>query len=432
MSRLILRGARLLDPAAGLDTVGSVSVRDGVIEVVATDGAIASADGDQVVDLDGSWLVPGLVDLRASLREPGYEHKEDIHTGLAAAAAGGFTAVCALPETSPVMDCASVVAQVRERAASASGARLLPVGAATRGLDDETLAPIAELSGEGCVAVTQGERPVERARLMRRILEYCSAFEMPVISSAVEPTMHGLCDEGAWSTRLGLPATPAAAEAIAVARDLALCELTGCRLHLTRVTTRRALELIADAKDRGIAVTCDVTAHHLTFTVGDLVSFDPNFKVWPPLRGDDDRAALREGVASGLVDAIVSDHQPHHYEDKARVYANAATGVSALETTLPLVLRLVEAGVVDAARAVTALSAGPRSALGLQAVRLEAGSVADLTVIDPEASWIADAASLVSRGKNTPVIGQVLTGRATMTLVGGSVVWQTPADPQEV
>ncbi len=431
MGRLILRGARLLDPGLALDAEGSVAVRGGLIEEVALGARITATDDDEVIDLRGRWLVPGLLDLRSHLREPGFEHKEDILSGLRAAAAGGYSAVCALPATSPVMDCAAVVAQVRERAAAAQSARLLPVGAITQGLDDETLAPIAELRDEGCVAVTQGEHPLRSAQLMRRALEYCRGFDMLVMSSAVEPTMAGLCHEGAWSTRLGLPATPGAAEAIAISRDLALAELTGARLHLSRVSTARGLALIAEAKARGVPVSCDVAMHHLVFTVADLVDYDPNYKVWPPLRSADDRAALRAGLADGTVDAIVSDHQPHHYEDKARVYADAATGISSLETTLSLALGLSEGGALTPARLVELLSRGPRAVLGLPPVQLAAGGVADLTAIDPDASWIPEVSTLESRGANTPLLGQVLTGRAALTLVGGRVVWRTPADTQE-
>ncbi len=427
-TRRILKGARLLDPARGLDRVGTVVVEDGRVAVVATEGEgpVGEQPGDQVEDLRGAWLAPGLVDLRASLREPGFEYKEDVVSGLRAAASGGFTAVCATPDTDPVTDNAAVVAQVLERARAAGAARLWPMGAATANLADETLAAIGELAEAGCVAVTQGERPVKSARLMRRVLEYSAMFDLPVASSAVEPTLGGICDEGPWSTRLGLPASPAAAEVMAVARDLALAELTGARLHLTRISTAGALALVARAKERGVPVTCDVTAHHLTLTASALQTFDPNAKVWPPLRSEADRDALRQAVASGLVDAVVSDHQPHHERDKAFELDLAATGIMGLELALPLVLRLVADGALTPLRAVEVLSTGPRRVLGRAGdAGLTVGAPADLTAIDPRATWIPDGGTLRSRARNSPFVGQVARGRAVLTMVGGQVVWRS-------
>lgn len=436
--RLILSGGRLLDPEAGLDEPGSVVIEDGRVAAIvrAGDGTLDRQPNDDLRELNGAWITPGLVDLRASLREPGFEHKETIATGLRAAAAGGFVAVCAMPDTLPVLDGEAAVRQVLTTAAAQTpgfdgrgGARVLPVGAATKGLDGDHLAPMGELAEAGCVAITQGERPISSARLMRRVLEYASIFDLPVMSSAIEPTLRGLCDEGPWSTRLGLSSNPAAAEVIAVARDLALAELTGGRLHLNRLSCRGAVELVARAKERGVPVTCDVTAHHLTLTSAALVDYDPNMLVWPPLRSEDDREALREGLASGIIDAVASDHQPHHIEDKTRELCEAAVGISGLETVLPLLLALVRAGALSERRLVDALAGGPRRALGIAGARsglggLAVGASADLTVIAPEASWIPDAASLLSMGKNSPFIGQVMTGRAALTLVGGAVVWR--------
>ncbi|MDP6946096.1 MAG: dihydroorotase, partial [Myxococcota bacterium] len=351
MGRTWLTSARLLDPGRRLDCEGSVAVTDGTITAIVEGTSSPPAEaGDTVLDLAGAWLVPGMVDLRCALREPGYEYKEGIHSGLRAAAAGGFTTVCSTPDTNPVTDCAAVVAQVLERARTAGGARLLPTGAATRGLDDESLAPIGELTEAGCVAITQGGAPISSARLMRRLLEYCLAFDVTVMSSAFENSLTGLCTEGPWSTRLGLPASPAAAEAIGIARDLVLAELTGGRLHLTRVSTAAGVDLIREAKQRGVPVTCDTTAHHMVLTTASLVDFDPNTKVWPPLRSEEDRAAVVDGVAEGVIDAIVSDHQPHHAEDKAREFQAAATGISSVETALSNVLGLVADGALTAAR----------------------------------------------------------------------------------
>ncbi|MEC9070934.1 MAG: dihydroorotase [Myxococcota bacterium] len=424
MGRTLFTNARLLDPATGLDATGGLAVSDGRIAAIYRDEDPTPQSGDQVFDLRGQWLVPGLVDLRCALREPGFEHKEDIHSGLRAAAAGGFTAVCATPDTSPVTDRAAVVVQVLDRARTANGARLLPVAAATKGLDDERMAPIGELVDMGCVAVSQGEEPIGSARLMRRILEYASGFDVPVFSSPIEPSLKGLCDEGPWSTRLGLSGSPAAAEVIAASRDITLAELTGGRLHLSRVSTGATLELVRAAKARGVPVTCDVTAHHLHLTTEALSGFDPNTRVWPPLRSAEDRDALRAGLADGTVDAVCTDHQPHHAEDKAREFSVALSGVSALETTLSLVMDLVSQGAVDALRAIDLLSSGPSRVLGRDGFEFTEGAVADLTVIDPEGAWCVGRDTLKSRGTNTPFLGRNLKGQATMTMVDGVMVHQ--------
>ncbi|MGM0577308.1 MAG: dihydroorotase [Myxococcota bacterium] len=426
MARLVLNDARILDPVEGTDAPGTVIVEGDRITGVALpgDGDVSPQPCDRVESLEGCWLVPGLVDLRCALREPGFEFKEDVHTGLRAAAAGGYTAVCTTPDTRPVTDREAVVRQILERSETAEGARLLPVGAATAGLGDQTLAPIGELKEAGCVAVSQGEHPLRSARLMRRLLEYAGGFGIPVFISPTEPTLEGLCDEGLASTRLGLPGSPAAAEAIGVSRDTLLAELTGQRLHLQRLSTADGLAALRAARERGVPVTCDVTGHHLSLTVEALEHYDPDARVRPPLRAAHHREALRQALAEGLIDAVVSDHQPHHAEDKAREFDAAATGVSAIETTASLVLMLVDEGVISPLRAVELLSAGPRAVLGIEATSVAAGARADLTVIDPRTTWIPDASTLRSRGRNTPFVGRVLRGRAVRTLVGGREIWR--------
>jgi dihydroorotase len=432
MGRLILENGRLLDPSRDLDTPGSVVIDDGRIHAVvpASDGPIDAEPGDERVDVEGAWISPGFLDLRASLREPGFEQKEDIHTGLRAAAAGGFTAICALPDTHPVMDRPAVILQVLERAASAQGARLLPVAAATRGLGDEHLAPIGELAEAGCVAVTQGEKPIGSPRLMRRVLEYCGGFELPVISSPVDPGFPGLCDEGIWSTRLGLPSTPTAAEIMAVARDLSLAELTGQRLHLSRISTAGSLELIARAKEQGVRVTCDVTAHHLALTTAALADYDPNTRVWPPLRSEADVAALRGALRSGLVDAVVSDHQPHHREDKEHEFTMAASGISSLETVVPLLLERVSSGDLSPLEMARLLCLGPMSCLGLEPQGLIEGHTADLSIVDPNRSWTLTADAMISRGKNSPFLNKTFQGRSTLTVIAGQVLYRAPASKE--
>jgi dihydroorotase len=423
MKRTILKGGLLLDPASDREEMVDVAIEGGTIAEIATQGqSIQAKDDDEVITLNGEWVVPGLVDLSCALREPGYEQNETIATGLAAAAKGGITSVCASPETSPITDNASVVIQVLEKARLAKAARLIPIGAATQGLRGDALASYGELKEHGCPGVTQGTETITSANMMRRALEYALAFDVVVINQALESSMKGLCDEGPWSTRLGLPATPAQAEYIAIERDLALAELTGGRLHLTRVSTAIGVEAIARAKARGVNVSCDVTAHHLHLTSAALVDYDSNYKVWPPLRNDNDVQALRKGLADGTIDAITSDHRPVHVQDKALEFMDAEFGISGLETLLPLTLKLVEEGVFSRLAAIRALSNGPRRILHGETSPLAPGDTADLTIIDPHASWILDEGSMVSKGTNTPFLGSVMMGRATRTFVDGKTV----------
>ncbi|MCB9728674.1 MAG: dihydroorotase [Deltaproteobacteria bacterium] len=427
--RTWLVGGHLVDFERGIDGAGAVAVEGGrIVEVVL--GPATPGPDDAVEELDGAWLVAGMTDLRCALREPGYEEKETVSSGLRAAAAGGFTQVCATPDTQPVVDRAAVVAEVLALAKDARAARLLPVGAATLGLRHETLAPVGELHASGCVALSTGEHPVGSAGFMRRLLEYADGFGLTVLTAPAEPTMTGICDEGTWSTRLGLPETPAAAEAIAVSRDLLLAELTGARLHLQRLSTAAAVELVRQAKARGVPVTCDVTPHHLHLGASALATYDPNLKVRPPLRSEADRRALREALADGTVDAVASDHQPQHLEDKSQEFERAATGMSSVETALSLVLALVAEGELTRARAMALLSTGPRRVLGLGGGGLTVGEAADLTAIDPGHTWIPSAGTLLSRGHNTPWLGQALRGRAILTMVGGDVVWRASGEEQ--
>jgi dihydroorotase len=423
MSRTILKGGLLIDPATDREECVDITIEDGTISAIAAQGqSLQVLDGDEVITLHGEWVVPGLVDLSCALREPGYEQNETIATGLAAAAKGGITSVCASPETLPITDNASVVIQVLEKARAANGARLIPIGAATQGLRGDALASYGELKEHGCPGVTQGTDTIKSANMMRRALEYARAFDVVIINQALESSMKGLCDEGPWSTRLGLPASPAHAEYIAIERDLALTELTGGRLHLTRVSTAMGIEAIARAKARGIKVSCDVAAHHLHLTASALVDYDSNYKVWPPLRSEEDVQALRDGVANGTIDAITSDHRPVHIQDKALEFMEAEFGISGLETLLPLTLKLVEEGSLTRLGAIRALSNGPRRILHGRASPLAPGETADLTIIDPQASWILDESSMVSKGTNTPFLGSVMMGRATRTFVDGKIV----------
>lgn len=420
MTRRALRGARLVDPTAGLDERGTIVVENG--RITALHPPDEEVDAEVVDELQGCWVLPGLVELRCHLGEPGLEHREDLRSGLRAAAAGGYTTVCPTPDTAPPIDRAAVVAQLLDRRRELPGPRLQPAGAATAGLQHRELAPMGELAEAGCVAFATGEHPVADAERLRRVLEYARSFDRPLLSAPGEPTLSGLCDEGRWSSRLGLAPEPATAEVLGAHRELALAELTGHRLHLHRLSTAEALALVERARARGAPVSCDVTPHHLHLTAASLASYDPATRIRPPLRAERDRDALRDALSRGPVDAVSSDHRPRHAEESLRPFAEIPPGVGGLETTLPLMLALVREAVITPWRLVELLSAGPRRILGLPAAGLRAGDPADLTALDPEAPWTPDERTLHSRGRNTPFRGTALQGRARLTLVDGAPV----------
>ena len=428
MTKTILKDGLLIDPVSGKERVVSLTIEGECISAITEQSTPASNTNDVVLDLNGQWIIPGIVDLSCALQEPGYEQNETIATGLAAAAKGGITAVCASPETLPIVDNAAVVVQVQEKARTATGARLIPIGAATQGLKGDALASYGELKEHGCPAVTQGTGSIQSANMMRRALEYAKAFDIVVIHQALEHSMKGLCDEGPWSTRLGLPASPAQAELIAIERDVALAELTDSRLHLTRVSTALGVDAIRRAKAKGIKVTCDTTINHLHLTTAALSGYDSNYKVWPPLRSESDVQAVREGLADGTIDVITSDHRPVHLQDKALEFMQAQFGISGFESLLGLTLDLIESGALTRMQAIGALTAGPRRVLGQEANVLAPGQTADLTIIDPKASWILDEASMISKGTNTPFLGKVFMGRASRTIVAGQTVFSATSE----
>jgi dihydroorotase len=408
----------------------------GVVEALLPPGEpVAEQPGDRRLDAAGRWVAPGFVELYASVPDPGLEHREDLASAAAAAARGGYTRVYTRPDTVPPVDRASVVVDILTRAARVRGARLVPHGAATVGakVGEQELAPYGELREVGCRAIaTPGDYPVASAGLMRHVLEYASAFDLPLIVTAVDESLgRGLCHEGVWSTRLGLSPSPAAAERIAVERDAALAELTGTPVHFARVSTAEGLAAVARAKDRGAPVTCSCTPHHLHLTAAALAGYDPNTRVWPPLRAESDVEALRAGLAQGVVDAVVSDHRPLHFEDKRREFMSAPAGISGIETALGLVLELVHAGRVSPERALAALSSGPAAVVGEAGRgRLEPGAAADVVVIDPAASWLVEPEGFASKGRNTPFGGRVMRGRVEATIVAGEVVWQQPSEAE--
>ncbi len=428
MASLLIRGGRVLDPGTSMDREADVRIDGEVIAEIGAPGSL-SAVGEQVIEAHGRWVLPGLIDLHAHLREPGEEYKEDIASGSAAAAAGGFTTILAMANTKPVADNAEVVRFVAERARSVGLCRVLPAGAVTVGQAGEVLAPFGELKAAGAVAVSDDGRWVANGRLFRSALEYAQDFGLRVLSHAEDNTLSsgGLMHEGRMSTQLGLRGIPAAAEEIAVARDLILAEATGGLLHICHVSTAGGVELIRAAKARGTRVTAEATPHHFTLTDEAVAGFDPNTKMRPPLRSAADRKALIAGLQDGTIDAIATDHAPHSTIEKDAPYEEAANGVIGLETALPLSLELWRAAGVPLMTVIARLTTGPARVLGLPYGGLAKGAPADLTIIDPEITFELTSEAVVSKSKNSPFLGKKLQGRVEVTLLGGKVSFRRGA-----
>jgi dihydroorotase len=421
---LFIEGGRVIDPAGGIDGIRTVVVRDGVVAEVAE--RVDRPREARAIDARGRWVTPGFIDLHVHLREPGQEYKETVATGAAAAVAGGFTAVCAMPNTRPVNDTASVTELVRARAAAAGLARVYPVGCISKGSAGEELAEYGELKQAGCVALSDDGKPVSSSALMRRALEYARAFGLPLTVHEEDLGLvgKGVMHEGDVSTRIGLNGIPGAAEEVMVLRDIALAELTGGRLHLAHVSTRGAVRAVREAKRRGLAVTAEVTPHHLALTDEDLAASDysTDFKMNPPLRSRADVEACREALADGTLDAVATDHAPHALQEKELEFDAAANGIVGLETAFSVCLGLVRQGLLGERRLVEALSSGPAAAFGLPGGRLSPGAPADIAILDPAAEWVVDPERLRSKSKNTPWKGRRLTGRCTHAIVGGRLV----------
>ena len=438
MSRLLITGGRVLDPANAIDlTRGDVLVEDGHIVAVAQP---LTADGARVLDASGLIVAPGFVDLHTHLREPGYEYKETVESGTRAAAHGGFTTVCAMPNTDPAMDNRGTVDYVMQQAAEKGLVRVLPIGAVTKGRAGKQLAEMGELAEAGCIGFSDDGSPVADAAIMRRALEYASNFDLPIIDHCEDPQLAGgVMHEGWVSARLGLKGIPSASEENMVARDISLARETGAHVHIAHLSTAGSVELVRRAKAEGLHVTAEVTPHHIALNHeavlwrnGDqsLLAYDTNAKMYPPLRRLEDAEACLAGLRDGTIDAIATDHAPHAVQEKACEFDEAANGIIGLETALSLSLR---AGLA-VERLVEALTIGPVRALRLDRRipglgSLSAGAPADIVLFDPEGEWTVSRESIASKGKNTPLMDQILRGVVVRTLYRGEVVYQAEGVP---
>ena len=423
MSQLIIRGGRVIDPANDIDRITDLYVANGIISGIgqAPDGFVA----EQRIDATNKIVCPGIIDISARLREPGQEFKATIATETVAATSAGITTLCCPPDTDPVIDETAVVDLIHQLAEQAGHAKVVTLGAMTARLEGKYLSEMAALKTAGCVGIGNARRPVLNSRVLRRAFEYAATQNMRVFIESDDPALsnEGCAHEGCVATRLGLPGIPAAAETAAIARDLELIADTGVSVHFCRLSSARSVELIAQAQQRGLPVTADVSAHQLFLTEMDISTFNTYCHVLPPLRTQRDQDALRQGLADGIISIICSDHQPHEADAKLSPFPTTDAGISALETLLPLSLRLVEEGTLTLAEMITKLCLQPARTLGLNTGTLTIGSPADICIIDPELDWHFDEQEMLSQGKNSPFIGWHFRGRAIHTLVDGERVF---------
>jgi dihydroorotase len=423
--QLLLKGGRLIDPPTGRDATADLLIVDGRIERLGTNLSTSAA---QVIDVRGKIIAPGFIDMHVHFREPGFEYKESIASGCAAAAAGGFTAVCCMPNTNPPIDDESLVHFIHARSREAMGGlvNVYPVGAVTAGRKGEHLAPLAELAAAGAVAFSDDGDPVYDAELMRRALEYSAMFRRPIIQHAQEPSLSpgGVANEGYPSVTLGLPPMPRIAEELMVARDIRLAEYTGGQYHVAHVSVAETLDLVRAARTKKLAVTCEVAPHHFTLSDEALASFDTNTKMNPPLRTREDIEAMKAGLRDGTIDVIATDHAPHSYDEKEVEFAQAPFGIIGLETAIGLaVTELVRKNVLTLYQLVEKFSTNPRNILHLPVIDIAEGAQANLTILDPAAEWIVDPAAFKSHARNTPFGGTRLIGKPVGVMNNGSSFW---------
>jgi dihydroorotase len=413
----------VIDPASGLDGPADVLVEGGRIAAVR---AGIAAGATEVFDATGRIVAPGFIDMHVHLREPGIEHAETIETGARAAAAGGFTSICCMPNTLPVNDNATVTSYIVERARKFAVTNVFPIGAITKESAGEQLAAIGSMKHAGIVAISDDGKPVMNARVMRRAMEFAHAFDLPVIDHCEDLNLSagGDMHEGARSVLLGLRGIPAASEDVMVARDILLAELTGARYHVAHISSRRAVAMVAHAKQKGLAVTCEATPHHFSLADTEMIPYDSNYKMKPPLRSVCDEAAVMEGIVAGVVDVIATDHAPHPGSEKMQEFEKCPFGIIGLETAVGLSLeKLVYPGKISLARMVGLFTTGPARVLRLDRGTLAVGAVADITVLDTGTPWTYDVNRSFSKSRNTPFDGHQFRGGPVATIVGGRLVW---------
>ncbi len=424
MPKLLIKNGRILDPVSGRDEIGDVLIKSGLIVRI---GPNQHATGAVAFDATGLVVAPGFIDMHTHLREPGFEHAETIESGSKAAAAGGFTTVCAMPNTHPVNDDATVTRYILERASRSAVVNVLPIGAITKDSGGEQLAAIGSMRQAGCVAISDDGRPVMNSRVMRRAMEFAHAFDIPVIDHCEDLNLSagGDMHEGFTSVRLGLRGIPCVSEDVMVARDILLAELTGARFHVAHLSSKRSLEMVREAKARGLSVTCEVTPHHMALDDSVMVPYDSNYKMKPPIRSAQDRSALVEGIASGVVDAIATDHAPHPGSEKMQEFEKCPFGIIGLETALAVALEtLVHSGKLPLIRLVELFTAGPARILKIERGHLRPGAPGDITIFDPDREWTYDVGRSCSKSANSPWHGRHFRGAPVATVVGGKIIWQ--------
>jgi len=425
MSKLVIRNGRLIDPANRKDLVCDVAIVDGRVAAV---GANLEIAGAQEFDASGMIVAPGFIDMHVHLREPGFEYAETIETGSRAAAAGGFTSICPMPNTAPVNDNATVTSYIIERAERYAVVNVLPIGAITKGSAGEELAAIGSMKHAGAVAISDDGRPVMNARVMRRAMETAKSFDLPVIDHCEDLHLSagGDMHEGVESTRLGLRGIPGASEDVMVARDILLAELTGARFHVAHISSRKAVEMVGYAKSRGLAVTSEATPHHFALADEQMPPYDSNYKMKPPLRSACDVGAVTQGLVSGAIDVIATDHAPHAGSEKMQEFEKCPFGIIGLETAVGLAFeRLVHPGKIAIGRMVELFTAGPARVLNLDRGRLSVGLPGDVTILDPEREWTYDVNKSASKSRNSPFDGKTFRGGPVATIVGGRIAWRS-------
>ena len=424
MPGLLIKNGRVVDPSSGQDGVADVWIEDGLVRGV---GAGLSAAGAEVFDATGLIVAPGFIDMHVHLREPGFEHAETIESGARAAAAGGFTSICPMPNTAPVNDNATVTSYIVEKARKHAVVNVFPIGAITKGSKGEDLAAIGSMRQAGAIAISDDGRPVMNARVMRRAMEFARSFHIPVIDHCEDLHLSagGDMHEGLESVRLGLRGIPGASEDVMVARDILLAELTGARFHVAHISSRHSVEMVAFAKARGLAVTAEVTPHHLALADSNMLPYDSNYKMKPPLRSGCDVSSVVQGVVSGAIDAIATDHAPHPGSEKMQEFEQCPFGILGLETALGVALEtLLHTGKIGLPRLVELFTANPARILGINRGTLGSGAPADVTIFSTDRAWTYDVNKSFSRSRNSPFDGKTFRGGPVATVVAGRVVWQ--------